>query len=168
METIRNAVEAATQAVAANPDPGPAPDPTAVALHEDGLRFRVDGPNGNVTTDMARAVGGGGTANSPGWLMRAALAACDASTIAMEAARDGIELDALEVSVESESDLRGMLGVDDSVHAGPSAVQTRVRLAAEGADEAMLRALVERALRRSPVKDALERTVETTTEVVVG
>ena len=143
-------------------------DPAAVATLEEGLRFRVQGPKGSVTTDMARKVGGGGAENSPGWLMRAALAACDASMIAIEAARDGVELDALEVSVESESDFRGMLGVDDSVPAGPAIVRTRIELSSKGADEATLRAIVERALRRSPVKDALERAVEATTEVVVG
>jgi uncharacterized OsmC-like protein len=142
-------------------------DPAAVATLDAGLRFRVEGPNGSVATDMATAMGGGGTANSPGWLMRAALAACDASSIAMEATREGVELNALEVTVESESDARGMLGEDDSVPPGPAIVRTRIVLAADGAGADELRAIVERALGRSPVKDALERAVESTTEVVV-
>src|SRR5947209_4993929 len=83
--------------------------------------FSWDGPTGAVTTDMPHSVGGGASAPTPAWLMRAALASCDATLVAMEAARDGVELTDLKVTVESESDFRGVLGVDDSVHAGPRA-----------------------------------------------
>jgi OsmC-like protein len=64
---------------------------------------------------MSRTVGGGATAPTPGWLLRAALASCDATAIAMDAARELVELTDLTVTVESESDFRGVLGVDDSV-----------------------------------------------------
>jgi hypothetical protein len=53
----------------------------------------------------------------------------------MEAARDGIELTELEVSVESESDFRGVLGVDSSVNPGPLAVRVRTRVAASNATD---------------------------------
>ena len=66
---------------------------------------------------MATSLGGGGSAPSPGWLMRAALASCDATIVAMEAARAGIELTDLTVTVVSESDNRGVLGVGDAVPA---------------------------------------------------
>ena len=59
---------------------------------------------------MAESVGGGASAPTPGWLLRSALAACDATLVAMEAARDGVDLTELEVNVESESDFRGVLG----------------------------------------------------------
>jgi uncharacterized OsmC-like protein len=117
---------------------------------------------------MAESVGGGASTPTPGWLLRAALAACDASAVAMEAARDGIELTDLEVSVESESDFRGVLGVDPSVHAGPLSVRVGIRLAAEHATEEQLRAIVERAEAHSPVRDALVREVSMTTELVTG
>jgi uncharacterized OsmC-like protein len=86
----------------------------------------------------------------------------------MEAARDGIELTDLEVSVESESDFRGVLGVDPSAHAGPVSVRVRIQLAAGDATEDQLRAIVERAEARSPVRDALARKVPMTTELVIG
>ena len=132
------------------------------------LRCRVDGALGTVVTDVAKAVGGGASAPSPGWLMRAALAACDTVTIAMEAAREGIELTDLEVTVDSVSDSRGMLGVDDAVPPGPLAVRVRIRLAASNADDDRLRALVERAESRSAVLDAITRAVPVTTEIVTG
>jgi uncharacterized OsmC-like protein len=83
----------------------------------------------------------------------------------MEAARDGIELTELEVNVESESDFRGVLGVDRSVHPGPLTVRVRTRVAATNATDDQLRTIVERAESRSPVRDALAREVTITTEV---
>jgi uncharacterized OsmC-like protein len=146
---------------------GAEPDPAAVAVHDGDLRFRVEGPNGSVATDMATAVGGGATAPSPGWMLRAALASCDATLVAMEAAAAGIVLSSLRVTVDSSSDARGLLGTDPDVPAGPLAVRVRIELAADGVAPEELRALVERAEARSPVRDALARAVPMTTEVVV-
>src|SRR5437762_13661085 len=143
MEAIRNAIEAASGKLAEHPEMAVGTDAAAVAAHEEGLRFRVDGPNGAITTDMSESVGGGASAPTPGWLMRAALAACDATTVAMEAARDGIELTDLQVSVESESDFRGVLGGDPSVHAGPRSIRVAIRLAATDATADQSRTIVE-------------------------
>ena len=124
MEAIREAIEKASGYLEENPDAATGTDAAATAVHEDGLRFRVDGPKGELTTDMAESVGGGATAPAPGWLLRAALASCDATTVAMEAARDNVELADLKASVESETDFRGVLGVNGgSAHPGPIAVR---------------------------------------------
>jgi uncharacterized OsmC-like protein len=168
MDSIRSAIEQASTYVAEHPEAATASDSAATAVHEDGLRFRVEGPWASMTTDMAKSVGGGAAAPTPAWLMRAALAACDATLLAMEAARDGIELTDLEVSVESESDFRGVLGVDTTVQPGPLAMRVGIRLAAADATEDQLRAIVERAESRSPVRDALARAVPMTTEVAIG
>jgi uncharacterized OsmC-like protein len=168
MESIRSAIEVAANYLAEHPEAALATDSPATAVREDGLRFRVEGPRGEVTTDMAKSVGGDAAAPSPGWLLRAAHAACDASIVAMEAARAGIELTVLEVTVESESDFRGLLGVDDSVHAGPLAVRVRIRLAADNASEEQLREIAERAEARSPVGDAVARALPVTTEIGTG
>ena len=86
----------------------------------------------------------------------------------MEAAREGIELTDLEVHVESDSDSRGMLGVDDAIPAGPLAVRVRIRVAASNAGGDRLRELIERAESRSAVHDAVSRAVPVTTEIVTG
>ena len=166
--SIRASMERASNHLTEHPEAATGSDSAATAVREDGLRFRVDGPWGSLTSDMAESVGGGGSAPTPGWLQRAALAACDATLVAMEAARDGIELTELEVTVESESDFRGVLGVDPSIHAGPVSVGVVVRLAAPDASEDQLRAIVERAEARSPVRDALIREVPMTTEIATG
>src|SRR5919201_3247071 len=151
MESIRRAIARASDHLTEHPEAGSGTDTAATAVREEGLRFRVEGPNGEVINDMSKMVGGGATAPSPGWLLRAALASCDASVVAMEAARDGVELTDLKVTVESESDFRGVLGVDDSVRPGPLAVRVRVQLSAGNATEDQLRELVQRAESRSPV-----------------
>jgi uncharacterized OsmC-like protein len=168
MNSIRVALERASAYLGEHPEAATATDTAATAVREDGLRFRVEGPWSPVLTDMAESVGGGASAPTPGWLLRAALAACDATLVAMEAARDGVELTDLEVSVESESDFRGVLGVDPSVHAGPASISVRIRLAAADASEDQLRRIVERAEARSPVRDALQRELPMITEVVTG
>lgn len=116
---------------------------------------------------MPESVGGAGSAPSPGWLSRAAQASCDATVIAMRAAQEGIRLKLLEVTVDSESDDRGLLGMDDAIPAGPLASRIRVRIAADGVEPQRLRELVEWADRHSPVTDGCRRAIPTTVEVEV-
>src|ERR687887_1623727 len=168
MESISRAIATASDHLTEHPEAGSGTDAAATAVREEGLRFRVEGPNGEVITDMSKTVGGGATAPTPGWLLRAALASCDATAVAMDAAREGVELTELAVTVESDSDFRGVLGVDDSVPPGPSAVRVRIQLAADNATEDQLRELVQRAESRSLVRDAIARTVPMTTEIVTG
>jgi uncharacterized OsmC-like protein len=165
MDAIRNAIETACAHLSEHPEKAVSTDAAATAVREDGLRFRVEGPTGTVTTDMAASVGGGGSAPTPAWLLRAALASCDATLIAMEAARDGVELTELKVSVDSETDFRGILGVDDSIDAGPRAVRVCIEVAATNAGEDQLREIVQRAEARSPVRDAVVREVTMATEI---
>ena len=168
MEAIRSAIEQASSYLGEHPEAATATDSAATAVREDGLRFRIEGPWSPLTSDMSKSVGGNASAPSPGWLLRAALAACDAALVAMEAARDGIELTDLQVSIESASDFRGVLGVDPSVHPGPLSMRVQYRLAATNASDEQLRSLVQRAESHSPVRDALTRNVPMTTEITVG
>ena len=86
----------------------------------------------------------------------------------MEAARDGVELSELTVSVESESDFRGVLGLDEAVNPGPLAVRVRIQLVAPEATDDELREIVRRAEAHSPVRDALVREISMTTDVVTA
>jgi uncharacterized OsmC-like protein len=168
MQSIRTAIEQASNYLVEHPEAARASDAAATAVCEDGLRFRIEGPWSPLTSDMSKSVGGDASAPSPGWLLRAALAACDATLVAMEAARDGIELTDLQVSVESESDFRGVLGVDPTVQPGPLSMRVAYRLAAKNATDDQLRAIVQRAESHSPVRDALTREVPMTTEIAIG
>jgi uncharacterized OsmC-like protein len=117
---------------------------------------------------MPTSVGGGGSAPSPGWLFRAAQASCVATLIAMHAAVQGVSLTRLEVSVDSESDDRGILGMDESIPAGPVSGRIRVVIAADGVPQDKLRQLVEWADRHCPVTDAVRRAVPLRLEVDVA
>jgi uncharacterized OsmC-like protein len=164
---IGESIDRARSALASRPDAGPAADRPASAVVEDSLRCRVEGPDGwALVTDMPAAVGGAASAPTPGWLMRAAWASCAATAIAMRAAELGISLSRLEVTAESESDMRGLLGVGNDVLPGPASARMRVRIAADGTDEQRLRELVEWADRHSPVGDALRRAVPAELEVI--
>ncbi|MBZ0229334.1 MAG: OsmC family protein [Bauldia sp.] len=159
---IRTSVAGVVDYFKQNPGAGRGKDSEAVAALEDGLRCRARAPDGTVIiTDMPKAVGGEEAAPTPGWLMRAALATCDATMIAMRAAVEGVTLTRLEVSVDSDSDDRGLVGADDTVPAGPLQVRVKVRMASD-ASPAKLREIVDWAERHSPVGGVFRKGVPTT------
>lgn len=168
IDHIRESVNRLAQHLSAHPNEALSADKPAVATVEDGLRCSATGPNGaTLITDMPKAIGGGGTAPTPGWFLRAALANCDATVIAMRAAQLGIVLSKLEVTVGSQSDNRGLLGAADDVAAGPLSVQVSVRIAAPGVSASTLRELVHWAERHSPVGDAIRRALPCAMDVLV-
>jgi uncharacterized OsmC-like protein len=159
-DEIRTAIASVIDHYEAHPHEVESEDKPARAVLESGLRVRVEGPGSwSLTTDMPSALGGEGTAPSPGWLRRAAQAACEATMIAIRAAQEGLELESLEVVVGSISDDRGMLGIVEGVHAGPSESSARVTISAGQATAEKLRQLVEWAEAHSPVTDSLCRAV---------
>jgi uncharacterized OsmC-like protein len=166
---IRESIESLVAYLGEHPEKWRNADPPATAVMVDGLRCRADGPGGaSIVSDMPSAVGGGDSAPRPGWFMRAALATCDATVIAMRAAQLGIALDRLEVAVESESDPRGLLGIDDTVVAGPASLRMRVTIAAAGVPAEQLREIVAWADHHSPVGDALQRAIPVEVEILIG
>jgi uncharacterized OsmC-like protein len=163
---IRDAIRAASEYLTENPDAARSTDSAATATLMEGLVVQVTGPGGaTLTTDMVPSVGGTASAPSPGWLLRAAEATCVATLVAMRAAVLGITLETLEVTVDSVSDDRGLLGVDETVPAGPLSGRVAVRLTAEGTDPVMLEQIAHWGVKHCPVCDALERAIPVTVEV---
>jgi uncharacterized OsmC-like protein len=163
---IGDALAQAAAYLTEHPGEARSTDSAATATLEGGLVVRVTGPDGaEMITDMVPSVGGTASAPSPGWLLRAAEATCVVTLIAMRAAMLGISLDRLEVAVDSESDDRGLLGLDDEVPAGPISCRVRVRLAAAGVDPTRLDEVARWGVKHCPVNDALERAVPVATEV---
>jgi len=167
-QTIRDAIDNVSKAVAANPDKARVRNASAVASLKGGLAFATTGPNGEaVVTDMPKAIGGGGGVPQPGWLLRAALASCTGTVIAMRTAKVGITLDKLEVNVDSQSDNRGMLGLDENVSAALIGLRTVVNVRATNATHADLRTLVQWGDAHSPVACTLRSALGANIEVVV-
>ncbi|MNO47550.1 OsmC-like protein [compost metagenome] len=146
------------------PEAGLHDDEAALARWQGGAQVVTSHANGvQLATDLPGVLGGNGEGVTPGWLMRAALAACESTRIAMAAASAGIELKSLEVQADSRSDLRGVFGMPDDdgqpISAGPLAVRLSVRISAPGVPAERLRALVEEGDRLSPVSSAVRRMV---------
>lgn len=154
------------------PDMGLHDDAPATARWERGTRIVARHANGmQIETDMPTELGGSGDQVTPGWLLRAGLASCTATRIAMAAARAGIELDTLELQASSRSDTRGLLGMTqadgDPVQAAPRDVQLVVRISARGVSAEQLRALVEDGHRCAPVPCAMQEPVPVSLHIEV-
>lgn len=159
-QQIAAAMQRARTALQRRPQVGVHDDSLATSRWDGGTRVVSHHADGmQLATDMPVELGGAGDAPTPGWFLRAGLASCAATRIAIAAAEAGIELTALEVRASSRSDLRGLLGMADAdgepVPAGPLEVQLVVRIAAPGVAPERLRQLVETSDRCSPVSDAL-------------
>jgi uncharacterized OsmC-like protein len=149
---IREAIEKVSKTLTEKPEKARIKSPPATASLVDGLKCEVTGPAGEkLQTDMPVGMGGGASAPNPGWLMRAALASCNATCIAMQAAKRGVNLTKLEVTVSSESDSRGILGLDRNVSAGLQDLRIHVRVGAPGTSAEELSELVRWACSHSPV-----------------
>lgn len=149
---IQAAMERLSATLRAQPEKARAKSAPAVARLTSGLQCEVSGPYGErLITDMPPAMGGRASGPNPGWLLRSALASCTATVIAMRAAKLGVALSALEVTAESESDTRGILGLDERVSAGLGAVRMKVKIASPSASPEALREMVEWADAHSPV-----------------
>jgi uncharacterized OsmC-like protein len=146
------------------PEAGIHDDAPASARWDGGLRVVASHANGfELETDMPEELGGKGADVTPGWLLRAGLASCAATRIAMAAAAEGIALSALELTASSRSDMRGLLGVADGagapISAGPREVHLHVRIGAPGVERERLRRLVEDSHRCAPVSCAMQESI---------
>ena len=165
-DEIRAAIEGASAYLTEHPDEARYTDSLATARVEAGLRVRVDGPNGEVLeSDMPAAVGGSGSSASPGWYLRASVAACVASLATMRSAQVGLQGFGCEVDVDSESDDRGILGLDATVPGGPLSMRVRLRMHAEGVELDRLEEIAVWAVEHCPASDAIRRAVPVHIEV---
>jgi uncharacterized OsmC-like protein len=162
LQHVAASMERVAQVLRRKPHAGLADDSMATACWDGGLRTRVHGAAGvELATDMPVEIGGEAGAATPGWLLRAGLASCAVTRIAMAAAAEGITLHTLEARATSRSDARGLLAVPEPdgrpVPAGPLAVALHVCIGADGVAPERLRALVESTAACSPVTCAIEQ-----------
>jgi len=172
MEDIATAMQRVQSILKRKPAAGVHDDAPATARWQTGLRIAASHANGaQVLTDMPTELGGSGDQVTPGWLLRAGLASCLATRIAMGAAATGIELTFLEVVASSRSDARGLFGMPEvsgePVSAGPRDVQLVVRISAAGVSAKVLQELAEDSDRCSPVSTALRDQVSAALRVEV-
>jgi uncharacterized OsmC-like protein len=166
LQAVADALARLERVLRRRPERGLSGDATAHARwggHDSALRVVCRHPNGcEVRTDLPAELGGSGDQVSPGWLYRAGLASCATTSIVLLAAAEGFALTRLEVDATSRSDARGLIGLEDErdgpVSPAPIDQRLVVRIAADGAIQAELEGLVQRALRRSPIPRAVSLT----------
>lgn len=165
--SVSEAIERAKAVFVERPAFARKANPSANAILNDGLRFEITGPAGErAVTDMPSLMGGEGLSPSPGWFLRASMASCTGTAIAMRAAVLGIALDKLEVSVHSESDACGLLGLGDT-----SAALSNMKMEVKGAGGAtaqQLEELVQWAEAHSPVNCTLRSSPPIELEIRAG
>jgi len=168
---IKQSVENVITHYTNNPDQARDAGTPVTAIMEDGLRCRVEAPDGSlILTDMPTGIGGGGSAPSPGRLFRAALASCDATLLALRAAQIGLALSTIEVTVDGDPDdtsTLGFLGVDDSIPPGEHGMRLHFRLGAENVTSEELHDLVAWVEDHSPVGDSVRRAIPSKAEIEI-
>jgi uncharacterized OsmC-like protein len=118
-----------------------------------GLACTVRQGDHQATMDMGKTLGGDEAGPTPGFFIRAGLVGCIAIGIKLTAAREGIELDRIDVDVEMDFDDGAMLGLGQNT-AAP--LETRVTIAlSTAAPWDQVTAMVERALAADPYYLAL-------------
>jgi uncharacterized OsmC-like protein len=158
--SIANAVASASAYLTEHPDEARYRDSQATATLDHGLVVAVRGPGGeSARTDMPTGIGGTATVPSPGWLLRAATASCVASLVAIRAAATGATLEHVEITVDSESDDRGILGLDPDIPAGALSMKVVADVRARRLDGAATDALVQWAVDHCPVLDTVRRAI---------
>jgi len=162
---IGAAIERVEAAVVRRPGFGVGTSHSVTELH-DGLRSSTSEGAWTVEADLSPTLGGGGSAPSPSVLLRAALGSCMAMTYRMRAARRGVELASVRVTVETDSELAGMLFDDSSAAPGYSEVRYHVEVESPD-DPERVRAILDEGDRLSPVLDVFSRatTVCRTTDI---
>jgi uncharacterized OsmC-like protein len=114
---IKTALERNVKLIEARPSIAQGTAVTKVTLHP-GLSCDVEDGSWKFSVGMTEKYGGLNNGPNPGVYGRAALGSCLAIGYGMWAARLGIDVRSLTVEVKARYDVRGELGVDDSVRPG--------------------------------------------------
>ena len=117
-----------------------------------------------INGDHPAMMTGGDNGAAPTELLLSALAACLTAGIGNIASARQIALESVQVSVEGDINLRGLLGLDDDTRNGFGAIRAKVAIKGDAAAE-QLASIVEQSVARSAVFDALKNGTAVTVEV---
>lgn len=162
-EPIRAAIERNVRAVSAKPSFGQGTAVTRVTLRP-GLTAEVEEGPWKFSVGMTEKYGGQNNAPNPGVYGRAALGSCLCIGYSMWAARMGLTIDSLSVEVQADYDVRGELGVTDTVRPGYGRIRYVVSVETDAPDDAVQKWL-DTADRCSSWLDDLRNPVPVTREV---
>ena len=161
--TIKAALERNVTLIGARPSIGQGTAVTKVTLNP-GLACEVEDGPWRFSVGMTEKYGGQNNAPNPGVYGRAALGACLAIGYGMWAARLEIPVRALTVEVRARYDVRGELGIDDTIRPGYADMVYVVTVDTD-ASEADVHRLLDTADRHSSWLDDLRNPVPVSREV---
>jgi uncharacterized OsmC-like protein len=161
--SIREALERVSRAVTLRPSAGQISAVTRARLGE-GLSCEVTDGDWKFTAGVGPSYGGSNAGPTPGVYGRGALASCLAIGYGMWSARLGIPIDSLEVEVQADFDVRGELGVDESIPPGYLTVSYRVTVESSAPESEVMR-LLDTADKFSAWRDDYERAIPLKREV---
>lgn len=164
-DSIRTAIERNVKAVKLRPAVGQGTAVTQVRLRP-GLECEVEEGPWRFVVGMSPKYGGTDAGPNPGVFGRGAFGSCLALGYAMWAARLGVPIISLEVTVEGDYDVRGELGVAEEVPPGFLALRYLVTVESPAPEEEVLRVL-DTADRFSSWRDDLARAVAVERQVRV-
>ena len=133
---------------------------------QSGLQSKVSMRDHQLIVDEPEALGGSDTGPNPVELVLGALGSCQEITYRAYATALGIPLESVSVTLDGDIDLRGFVGVDDSVRAGYQGIKGTVHIKSS-ADEAALQALRQAVNAHCPVLDILTKPVPVDLELSV-
>lgn len=154
-QRIREALARLERAVRSKSHIARSTSATTVRL-TDGLACEISDGQWRLTADQPESLGGENAGPDPGVLGRGALGVCLAQGYRIGLARHNLPVTSVEVRVEGESDIRGILGLGEDRPPGYLRVRCHVTVES-GADEALVRAALDEADRRSPWLDNFAR-----------
>ena len=161
--TIKAALERNVKVVEARPSVGQGTAVTKVTLHP-GLACDVEDGPWRFNVGMTDKYGGQNTGPNPGVYGRAALGSCLAIGYGMWAARLEIPVRSLTVEVRARYDVRGELGIDDSIRPGYTDMVYVVTVDTDASDADVQR-LLDTADRHSSWLDDIRNPVPVSREV---
>lgn len=165
-DAIREALERNDKAVTLRPSAGKGTAVTHARLAP-GLEVQIEEGPWKFVVGMTEKYGGTGAGPNPGVFGRAALGSCLAIGYGMWAARLGVPIESLEVEVQADYDVRGELGVDDSISPGYPEIRYIVTVDSPAPEADVLR-MLDMADRYSSYRDHFVRAIPVRREVRMG
>ena len=162
---LKIVIESAIEALSRDPNAGIGTAVTRTVIRG-GVTCDIEDGQWQIIADEMPGDGGAGLGPDPGVFGRAALGSCLAMGYAMWAAHLGLQLDHVAVTVEADYDAHGMLGLNDSVPAGWTALRYKVELTSPSPQD-KLREMVEFADRYSSILDFYRRPHDIQRQVII-
>ena len=134
-------------------------------LHSNGQNIREGGNKFTLRVDEPAVLGGADEYPNPVEYLASALCGCLTAGIATNAALFGADLERIEVEVDVNFDIHGVLGLDRSKPSGPLDLHYKVRLKGkDGVTPEQLRKSKETLDKKSPIKNTIELPLRVTSE----